>query len=468
MNIFDSVLSKSWEEKLLKDAAKRGRDAGANGLPTVETPKYDVEETEIRNQVSQRLAGLQQKLATELQAILPSLTKKDGDLKQAELKFHARQTADGVGDLLKGAFSNKRAEIETLFFRKHESEGNYKNFRLTNNVTIDPDHPADRLNYVSVIFLLLAVETLLNASYWSNKFGENYTQGILVAAFISAFNILIGFIGGIALSYKNLAAPRSRVLGWSGFLAACAVAAGVNLYVILRRGPSESGQEDVNQTINILMFCVGLAFALISAYKGYRFFGSVPGYEAASATYLAASASLKTAENSLREAVSSQVRAEEDVRKEITRTFTDAQLFFVKTRATLSNLASQYALAAQHLCTVLENSVGAYRQNNKAVKGALTKSPLWFDESVERFATETDTLGEAFRSLTAISEPAERLSDSLRATVAAELASLQTVKSAYLGESLTALMSDCNQSAHARWVEAVSGVGNQGRADRFL
>jgi len=101
--IFDALTSRSWEEALHKEATKLGQSEGAHGRPAADTPTYDVGETHIRGEVQKQLVKLEQKLAGELQRIVPSITKKDGELSEADLKFQTRkspadlaQTFDGI------------------------------------------------------------------------------------------------------------------------------------------------------------------------------------------------------------------------------------------------------------------------------------------------------------------------------------------------------------------------------------
>lgn len=461
-NIFDRLISKSWEDSVRKDAIKRGREEGSNGRPTQDTPKYDVGETEVRNEIQKQLMNVQQKLAAELQKLLPTITKKDGELSQAELTFQTRKTATDLAQSFDGTLANTKTDLEDAHFRKHEAEGHYNKFRLENNVKIDPDHPLDRLNYMSWIFVLLAVETVFNAIFWGYKFGENFSLGIGMAFVIALINIAIGFVGGVLLSYKNLVSSSAKILGWFSFIAAAILAAWVNYYVIMQR--ESTGNLEV---INAAMFCLGLAFSMIAAYKGYRFFGSIPGYEAASSAYKNACNKVKEIESELRQHISGDVRAQEDLRNSVLRTVGDIQVYFAKVRAELNNLHTSYKITAQNLSTVLENVVGAYRANNRATKGAMTPSPAWFDDSVERYSDETEALHEAIGILAGVSERADAIALRQREDSKQEIAELQNVKTTYLGDRISELIDTCNREGHRRFIDSLNAVGNQGRGERY-
>jgi uncharacterized membrane protein len=457
--IFDMFTTKSWEESVRQDAVKRGREEGANGRPTADTPRYDVGETHVRNLVQKQLVDVQQKLAAELQKILPTITKQDGELGQAELTFQSRQTAESLAQSFDGIMANSRADLEDAQYRLHETEGHFRKFKLDNNVTIEPDHPKDRLNYISIIFLVLAAETVLNAIFWGQKFGENFSLGIGMAFVISLINIAIGFVGGVLFSYKNLANKNAQLLGWIGLAVAILLAASVNFYVISRR-PGDPA-------INAAMFCLGMAFSMFAAYKGYRFFGSVPGYAAASSSFTSAQERIKQLVSDTSGYIGTETRKQQDLRNGQVRKVGEVQVYFAKVRAELKNLQTSYRIAVRNLNTVLENSVGAYRANNRATKGALTPSPTWFDDPVEKYSDESASLEEAMCSLERIAARADSMAVEMHEEAKRENAELEAVKTSYVGIRWPQFVDTSNRSAHARFIDSLNAVGNKGRQEVY-
>lgn len=467
-NLFDKLINRSWEEGLFKEAAKLGRSEGANGRPTADTPKYDVGETHIRSEVQKKLLKIEESLATELQKIIPAVTKKDGDLSQAVLNFQTRKKADELKQTFDGVLADSRTALEDAYFRKHQAEGHYNRFKLEHNITIDPDHPTDQLHYFSWIFVILAGETVMNAGYWGTFLKENYVAGILVALGLSVINIMVGFGGGIAFSYKNLSDSWNRVKGWGGLILALCVVACVNYLILAKRGTAVNFiGENSFDPIPPLIFCLGFVFALIAAYKGYRFFGSIPGYKAASTTFVAARNRIEQVEDELRQRISSEVRAQEDLRNNIQRTVNDIRVYYSKVKSDLKNLESNYKVTCQHLSTVLERVVGAYRSNNRATKNAMTPSPAWFEDQVERFPDETEQMSEALNILHSVSERADDTGARQHAAAGEEIAALQGVKTLYVGQELPKHLDACNKVGHQRFVQTLNAVGNQGLGERY-
>ena len=91
-NLFETLITRSWEQRLLKKAIRLGREEGANGRPAADTPKYDVGETHVRGEIEKQVVKAGEGVSTELQKIVPTITKKDGDLSQVELTFQSKRS----------------------------------------------------------------------------------------------------------------------------------------------------------------------------------------------------------------------------------------------------------------------------------------------------------------------------------------------------------------------------------------
>ena len=164
-SIFQAFITKSWEEGVLRLAKKLGSAEGAEGRPTKETPKYSVGENEVRSKIRDQLVTLQQKASAEVNKILPEIERKNSDLHDAKLKFESRKAPDDIEATLQGALEGQRNHLTEVFLSRSQTEGHYNKFRLDNGITRDPDHPEDLTHYFSVIYLLLAIETVLNCNF---------------------------------------------------------------------------------------------------------------------------------------------------------------------------------------------------------------------------------------------------------------------------------------------------------------
>lgn len=472
MSVFALLMGKSWEDNLSKQAIRLGRASGARGLPTADTPPYDQGETEVRNQIQRKLLDLQQTLSRELQRSVPEITRKNEELSDIWQRFESRQPLSAIPETLDAVLENRRLNLSEAFFRRQQAEGAYNKFRLDHDISILPDHPTDRLNYLSVVFVLLAVETVLNSYFWGTKFGDDFVRGIAAAAAISALNIGLGLAAGVALSYKNLAEQHSKILGWVGCIALLGCCMVVNWYAIASRhvatdNPNESGfgwSQFVGDTNNILMFAIAMIFAIIATYKGYRLFGSIPGYESASKTFLTANLAMESIIADVQSKISQVCTEQIEYRNSLIRRVADVKKHMAGVDAALKQLSASYSIAVQHLNGTLSAVVGLYRQNNLATKANNTPSPGYFNDPVEKFGTDAATLIEALENAGAVASRATMIGDDLQKTATEEVSSIQSTKASYLGERLTGWKLACETEGSSRFLATLRGIGNQGHA----
>jgi hypothetical protein len=470
-SIFAKFISPSWEKAILNLAVKRGIEEGKDGLPTRDTPKYSVGETDVRNAVEKQVIDIHTRLDSEVQRIVPRITSDAAAVHQCEVEFEARLQPSDLEDNLKAEFEAKRAALVDASLRRHRSEGHYNAFRMKHGVRIDPDHPKDRLNYLSAIFLVLVIETLINAGFWAEA-NDGYVTGALGTALaIAGGNIAVGFLGGIAFSYTNLKDTSPKFVGWLGALAAAVGVLVLNWEVLVIRNDhaaaSSTSPTQIHTLMSIIVFLVGVGFALIAAWKGYRFFGSYPGYKDASDSFVKATQELRDVEGSLRDMVVKTTREQENVRSSTIRKIGEALTRYQKIRGDLNTLNLDMRNSIASANGVLERAVGAYRTNNNAVKGAAIPSPSWFNDPVERHSDESAVMNNTILQLDDSFGAAESISARLRQTTMEELPELTRVRNSLTGEQLTQLLVAADQEGLRRFLESLdSDVGNQGLRPR--
>jgi hypothetical protein len=460
-NIFSSFLTDRWEQDVQKLATREGAEEGKHGRPAADTPRYSVGETNVRGKVESQLLIIQKKLADEVQKVLPTIARRAVDVQQAEVGFESRQAIDVTRSNLSALFESRRSSLEDAFYRKHKSEGAYNAYRNVHNVTIDPDHPKDQLNYLSFVFLMLTVETVLNALFWRQNLEGDLTGSLVLALFIAGANIAVGFVGGLIFAYRNLNSRLSALFGWSGLAGSVLLVAYINLQVLNIR-EQQPNQTDVGALQNTLVFLLGFGFAMFAAYKGYRFLGSYPGYRDSAESYLKACNDVATEEETLRTAVLKEVRGQEDLRNTSIRKVSDVLTAYVKTKGDLQTLDLSYRASVAHLNVVLERSVGAYRRTNVATKGAAVPSPTWFNDPVEQFDSDSLVLTNALTDLSTATVHAERTLEAMRTSTKVETSMLSELRSDFSGQRLTDLKSDADATGLKRFLDSLSDIGNQG------
>ncbi len=466
-SIFANLLTPRWEQSILKLAIKRGIEEGKDGLPTKDTPRYSVGETDVRNAVEKQVVDIHTRLDGEVQKLVPRITKDSATVHQCEVGFEARLRPQDIEEKLKAEFEAKRATLVDASLRKHQSEGYYNAFRMKHGVRIDPDHPKDRLNYLSAVFLVLVFETLINAAFWGEA-NDGYITGAIGLALAIAFgNIAVGFIGGVAFSYTNLKDSLPRAAGWIGALVSLAIVILLNWQVLIIRNSfgatSPSSQSQIHALMSVIVFLSGVGFAIIAAWKGYRFFGSYPGYKDASDSFVNAAQEFRDIEGSLRDAAVKTTRDQEELRNSAIRKIGDALTNYQRIRGELNTLSLDMRNSIATVNGVLERAVGSYRTNNNAVKGAAVPSPAWFNDPVERHTDGSEVVINTTGQLNDSVSDAEAISVRLRETSMAELPEITRIRNSLTGEYLTQLLVATDQEGLRRFLETLeSDIGNQG------
>jgi hypothetical protein len=458
---------RGWEQKLFKDAEKLGAAEGAAGRPSADTPEFDVGETTVRREVDHIVTGTRGRLLELVTELTPQVAQQLTAVTDCRLDFEQRRSPQDSAEICKEMEARRRDALVEAEYERYRCESEFNSFRHLNRVTSDPDHPADKLHYLSVVFILFAAEALLNSVFWTQSLSGFVTLGLLVAAALSALNIIIGFVAGIGFSYKNLHERKHQILGWGSLVIGVALGCWVNYFIITNRsvGPGPSPEDQaVQRVLSFAMFALGESFSLFALYKGYRFFGSIPGYEAASRRYLAAKARIQELLTELKSEFQQERRSQEDLRKRLTDKVSTVQGALAKLKAEIHSLATQYALSLQRLHQILEQSVNTYRRANRAVKPGNSASPSWFNSPVEALDPRDEGLAALQSHFTLCEAAAEELSKTIRSESAAEIAELQKVVTDFLGQRLVQLVADVEKAGLIKYEQSVKTVGNKGQA----
>lgn len=468
--IFESLLSPTWENSVLKLAEKEGRQEGAQGLPTSGTPKHSVGETKVRVKIDEQLVTIQTTLKDKVMATLPQVVKKKGEVDAAVLKFEERRSPEMLRTVLEGELEARRLLLEDVSYKKHKSEGAYNQFRGEHGIQNDPDHPSaeKRKNLLVVAFLLVLVETIFNALFWQVDLDVILATGLLFAFALSFLNVFAGFCAGYYLPEKNLNTPGKKSRAWGIFAALMIVVVFVIGWILWIRLSKENNPADSSKDfMNVVVFLYGLAFAIFAAREGYTYRGTYPGYEEASNNYLAAMNQLKSEQESLRLAVVQQSGQDETARHAPIRNIGDVLQNYAKTQGDFEVLAASYRAAVTYLNGVREKAVGVFRATNIATKGSALPSPDWFNDPVDEYEVESNVVSGALVDLADAQGEATRALERIRQAATVEIPLITAIKNEFQARQITNLFNQADRAGLEKYlVEIRDGVGNQGLGRR--
>jgi hypothetical protein len=452
-----------WEQDLHKKASDLGAQQAASSRPMADSADADEGENKVRTEVYNRELGVHGLLSNELNRLAPLLANESAEVNACHVSYQQRRSPSGSKSYCEGVFAQRKAQLVEAYFDRYRSEAHYNRFRHQHGITKDPDHPEDKLNYLSWLFLILAAETVLNSVFWTQSLEGFVTKALLISFVLSALNIVIGFLAGAGFGHKNLRDPGRQIFGWGSLLVGIALGCLINYFIITNR-PAHSGVADasgdhsIDSILSLAMFAIGESFSLFAIFKGYRFFGSVPGYEAASHQFLAARKRINDLFAELKDAIHKEKREQEDVRRSLLRKVSDVQNRLAKLKADIQNVRAQYTLAMDSLHAILEQCVKAYRSAYRAVKPVNSSTPAWFDQLIARSPLRDESLASTETQFRSQEEQVEELARTLRDDFAQEFSALEEMATLYLGERLTELTNGADGEGLRKYEESVNST----------
>jgi hypothetical protein len=457
-----------WEKDLYKRAGQKGATEGAAGRPAADATAIDAVETRFHSDVRQRVLGTNGLLSNELNRVNPIVAAHRGMLAENQHVFDTRHDPEVSRQIFENVLSSKRQQLVEAYQRKHRAEGHYNLFRYQHGITYTPDHPQDKLNYLSWIFLILAIETLLNAVFWTGSMGGFVTIALLISFVLSTVNIGIGFAAGALFAHKNRSETRLRAMGWAFLVAGIALGCIINYYIVTQRSTVDtfgSGFTDesidymsINNILSFAMFAVGMIFSAFAMYKGYYFFGSVPGYEIASSQFLEASRDVEGIIRQAREEIHAERRSQEDLRRRLISSCGELKVKAARLAADIRNVRSQYTLALDRLDDVLKQCVKAYRDSNRAVRASKTSCPAHFAEPVEKLDRSYDGLIATEEDIRDHAAQIEAQAGAVQEASATELGRLKEFAAYSLGQSLTQWNEGADREGLRRHEESIRAL----------
>lgn len=279
----------SWAEQLQLD--RLGEQAGRHDLPASDASEPNDTERKISALIEQRMSALSDASNQRLARYNTTIADTDINSQQQRLLNLSNNSTLRLRNLM----AETRQTLSTLTAEKQRYSDYFDAFKQRHQRSVDARYPQSRLLHYSVVAVLLLLESLLNGYFFArgSEFGllGGVSQSITVAvlnilpAFFIAGLILMRYSGHVDFFKRNLA--RLALLAYLGWITLFNL--GVAHYRdLLASRPDDaltqtlvelSGQPWVLADINSwLLFFIGVFFALVAAWDGYRSDDPYPGY----------------------------------------------------------------------------------------------------------------------------------------------------------------------------------------------
>ncbi len=271
---------------------ERGEADGRSDRPPADATAPTSTELEIANDVRAERERLANALASHLRAQNDALAQLDAAMDIAKLRNDAEYAISrlGQGDVA------WKGEIARLLREAREAKAEYDDFRIEHRLRRAARDPGNRFLAASLLFLLIVVESALNGVFFAEGSEFGLVGGTVLALGTSLVNVLVfGFCLGFGPArWQHHRSLLLRSVAWVLLAAGLVLSVGANAFVAHYRDAFERLGENVHldavwahlradpfglaRLQSWLLFFLGLFFAGMGFWKGYRFDDPYPLY----------------------------------------------------------------------------------------------------------------------------------------------------------------------------------------------
>lgn len=269
-----------------------GRQLGERDRPMLDAVE-DQGQAKISQFIAQKKNEAVQLRDERLTEIDKGLAELDHPLLPGALESVTQQALAEFGDVEQRHSDDLRNDLQE--WRKRRED--FLDFKEENGISREPDYHSTIRRWVGGggLFVLLLVESFLNAGFLAEGSEAGLFGGWAVAIGFSAVNILAPFgLFGPLSRYVRHVRLGLKVAGWACLSAWVGLALLLNLGLAHYREASEALVDDpdaemvtrllaqplgMETAASWLLFVLGLGFSVLAFYEGWKFWGdSYPGY----------------------------------------------------------------------------------------------------------------------------------------------------------------------------------------------
>lgn len=271
--------------------AARGNEAGAREAPATTATTLDATEEEIVGKLGAEWTNQRGHLLAMLQAYRDRLAELNAAKVIGELRLSA---ADAI-DKFKSSKQLVRGDLARLRDAYVEARNELSAFRVEHRLSRPARDPGGRWTTFGLLFVVIAFESVLNGVFFAKGSEAGLIGGVGVAIGISAVNVMLCFfLGVVPARYINWHGWFRRSLGFMITVAGWAAITLLHFFAAHFRDATVAVGENqaydaalsklwqhpfgFGDITSWYLFGLGMAFGLISFWKGYRFDDPYPHY----------------------------------------------------------------------------------------------------------------------------------------------------------------------------------------------
>jgi len=313
------------------------------------------------------------------------------EIETTESDFNSMGDIENLPDLLKAKLDEDGVRHKEVMKDYLLKESTLKAFKVNNGLQRSANYPEDFHSHFSWIFLILAIESVANAYFFSANTG--LAQGALIALVFSFINVSISVVIGIFFRYKNHKDALSVAFGWVAMILGVCLLIGINSITATARSLTEIakvGNEAVltatlwksaiteGMTIftfslpfqdqnGFLLFFVGMISGGIAIWKGYTAFDEYPGFTSVDRLAKTARKNKEEIEKSCSALAYSVSKSQRDLRESIIKRFQSFSKNLNRISAEFKQKSIQLNSKKSEIQNDYKQLIVGYRSSVKAV-----------------------------------------------------------------------------------------------------
>jgi hypothetical protein len=462
MKFFSNLYNSSWENRLLEDARKNGAFEGKNGRPSPESTAPDENENKYHSKALELIIKANNELTKQIRSLLPKIADERHKLAEAKAECSHRQNLETIKSEIISSRDEYRQELHKSQLKLISTEGHLNSFKTINQVNHEPDHPHDIPHYLSVVFLIMIVEALLNSFFWSKGSGHGLAGGYLMAVVLAIANIALAILTGLGFRHINLQGNNQKSIAFGSAILGTISILWLNFYIATTRNSIVTQLNTDNkvkllfqETESTVLFILGIVFAAYAAYKGFRLLGSIPGYRKVHDDYESAFATIKDIESKIKNSIKNTADTALNKLANVNGKISQAKQKGSALSGEIKVLEKDFHAVTKQVELSLGQIIQKYRATNSASRPQGIEAPTYFSEQVSLDIEPTEELGHLIHDCHELNQEVEVISSELTDIIKSETIEINQIKSESIGQLLTDYFDAIKEDARKQYISLI-------------
>ena len=290
--------------KYLEKAKKEGLKNGQSGNPPPHAENPCAIEVGYAVTAQKIFADEKNKFLKAKVEVTKKIEDVATDVEGVSSDLNSLGRIENLPDLVKAKLDEDVGKHKEMMKDYLLKDATLRAFKVKNGLQRGANYPKDFHSHFSWIFLILAIESVANAYFFSANTG--LAQGALIALVFSFINISIGVGTGVFFRHKNHKDSLNIFFGWFVLVAGMCLLIGLNSITATARSLTEIAKV-TNETVltatlwksaiaeglkiftfelpfqdqnGFMLFFVGMISGVLAIWKGYTALDEYPGFTA--------------------------------------------------------------------------------------------------------------------------------------------------------------------------------------------